>query len=161
MLHAWAAAVSVTALSSESSVQWLTVEGDPASSTVDTVQVAPGTIAVFDNLRVMQIRVSWATLRNGHDGQKYQSYQATAEIHCRNKTAKWRRHEYYTVPLWKGSSRQFEHPEPNLPTMSFASMSPNPSSAHRSSRLHIARCENGLRRCRLDQPQLGFEQHIL
>lgn len=96
------------------------------TGTVDTVQVAPETIAVFEDLRTMQIRVSRATSRNAYDGGKYQSYQATAEIHCDTKAAKWKRHEYFTVPLWTGASRRFEHPGPNLPAMSFASMSPNP-----------------------------------
>jgi hypothetical protein len=127
MFYAWgAAALMFTAAASAEHVRWLTVQGDTTDIASDVVQVAPETITVFDSLRTMEIRVSRSEPRNAYDGGKYRSYQATAEINCGEKRAMWKRHEYFSGPLWTGASRKFDQPTDNLPTMLFRSMSPNP-----------------------------------
>jgi len=105
---------------------WLTVQGNPTDPAADTVQVAPETIAVFDTLRSVQVRVNRAARRDTYDGGQYQSYRATVEVNCQTKTAQFRRHQYFLVPLWTGESRIVEHQEGNLPPVMFRSLTPNP-----------------------------------
>lgn len=106
--------------------QWLTLQGDVDDPNTDSVQVAPETITVSEDLRTMQLRVSRSTLRNALDGGQYRSFQATAEINCADRTAFWRRHDYFMMPGWRGASRRFEHAQGKLPKIAFNSMKPNP-----------------------------------
>jgi len=127
MLNAWFAASLLLAASANAEhVHWLTLQGDTTDIATDVVQVAPDTITVFDDLRTMEIRVSRSAPRSAYDGGNYRSFQATAEIHCRDKRAKWKRHEYFLGPLWTGISRKFDQPTDKLPAMLFNSMNPNP-----------------------------------
>ena len=113
----------------ESADAWLTIQGDPTSTTVDTVQVSPETVTVFDDLRTMKIRVSRAAVRKAYDGEPYASYEAIAEVDCEQRQARYRRHVYFTAPLWTGPGRVYTPPEDRKPQLAFRSMNPNP--AHR------------------------------
>ncbi|MDB5895552.1 MAG: hypothetical protein JWQ88_3083 [Rhodoferax sp.] len=106
---------------------WLTIQGDPTSPTVDTVQVVPDSITVFDDLRTIKIRVSRSASRRAYDGQPYRSYEAVAEIDCEQRLARYRRHTYFVEPLWAGIGRHYTPPEGKLPELAFRSISPNPA----------------------------------
>jgi len=127
MLRAWLAASMLLAASANAEhVRWLTLQGDTTDVATDVVQVAPETITVFDNLRTMEIRVSRSAQRAAYDGGQYRSFMATAEVHCGDKSAVWKRHEYFAGPLWTGPSRKFNHLANKQPAMLFRSMNPNP-----------------------------------
>lgn len=106
---------------------WFTIQGDPKSSTVDTVQVSPETITVFEDLRTMKIRVSRGAMRRAYDGEPYRSYEAVAEVDCEQRQARYRRHTYFVEPLWAGPGRSYVPPEGQKPQLAFRSITPNPA----------------------------------
>ena len=119
-----AALCAVPAMSAEN---WLTVQGDPSVPTIDTVQVQPESVTVFDDLRTMKIRVNRSATRQAYDGEPYRSYEATAEVDCEQRLARYRRHLYFVEPLWTGTGRVYGHPEGQRPLVAFRSMAPNPA----------------------------------
>ena len=106
---------------------WFSITGDPGDATVDTVQVAPDSVVVFSNLRVMKIRTSRAAPRQGFDGAPYRSYLSAVQIDCDNNEARFRKLELFNGPLWTGPSREVEYADADMPKMGFLDMQPNPA----------------------------------
>jgi hypothetical protein len=105
---------------------WFTVLGDIGDTSVDTVQVAPDTVAAFADLRAMTIRTSRGRLRTGFDGASYRSYVAQVHVDCDSRIARFKQLDLFAAPMWTGARREFRYADAEMPRMVFKDMQPNP-----------------------------------
>lgn len=117
---------------------WFSISGDPLNAGVDTVQVAPDTVVVFGDLRVMKIRTNRAAMRQGYDGVPFRSYVSTVQIDCESRDARFRKLELFFEASWSGPSRVIDYADREMPKMAFQDMRPNPVE-----RIVQAACEVG------------------
>ncbi|APW38386.1 hypothetical protein RD110_15275 [Rhodoferax koreense] len=105
---------------------WFSITGDPLDPAVETVQVAPDTVVVFGDMRVMKIRTNRAAVRKGFDGLPFRSYESSVQIDCTTREANFRRLELFDDALWRGAGRVLDFANAAMPRMLFQDMRPNP-----------------------------------
>lgn len=106
--------------------EWFTVAGDPLNPSVDTVQVNPESVDRQGELRVLNIRVNRAQLRQNWDGIGYRSYTAQVHIHCDARKGDYLQIQLFDQPLWQGDTQSRRYAQPR-PPMLFKDMAPNPT----------------------------------
>lgn len=105
---------------------WLAITGDATDAGVDTVEVSPDSVLVFQQLRVMKIRVNRASERVGFDELPYRSYLATVQVDCSAKKAHFRQLQLFAGPMRTGADRRLAYAEDHMRQMLFRDMEPNP-----------------------------------
>lgn len=119
---------------------WLTIAGDSATASEDTVEVDAASAIAFESMRLVKLRVNRAKPRTGFDGKPYQSYYSTAVVDCTEMKAWHRSLSLFEQPLWRGKMRLAEYTESDGHTVAFAEMESNPKD-----RLIKAACAIALR----------------
>ena len=106
---------------------WLTIVGDPANASIDTIQVDPIPVAVSGDLRTMRVRVSRLAQRVNWDGIPYRSYESTVMFDCASNTARYLDIKFYLQPLWLGETHKTVTYPITMPRwMMFREVEPNP-----------------------------------
>ena len=105
---------------------WLTVMGDSAVPTVDTVEVDAGSAVSFGSARLVGVRVNRAADRMARDKQPFRSYESLVIIDCEKRTARHSSQTLFSEALWKGAVRSYTYEEKDVRDMAFAGMEPNP-----------------------------------
>lgn len=121
------AALAAAGASATERTTWLTVVGDVADASSDTVQIEPESVVVFSSLRTIRIRVSRGHERTGYDDRPYRSYIASVQIDCSNLSASFRQIQLFQGPHWSRDSRVLNYREADMPPMVFRDIQPNPS----------------------------------
>lgn len=105
---------------------WLTIIGDPANASSETVQVDATSAVAFESARVVSIRANRAQNRPGRDGHDFRSYVSSVLIDCAAGTARHRAQTFYAEPLWTGAGRAVTYADSDVQTMAFRGMDSNP-----------------------------------
>ncbi|RYF81451.1 MAG: hypothetical protein EOO29_10500 [Comamonadaceae bacterium] len=105
---------------------WLTITGDVARPTLDTVQVNPVAVDRSSESRTLEIRVNRAQPRTNWDGVPYRSYTAHVRIRCEERRGEYLSLRMFTEPLWAGTVQEADYADPR-PPLRFRDMHPNPT----------------------------------
>lgn len=106
---------------------WLTVVGDPADTSADTIEVDPVAVAVDGPMHTMRVRVSRPRERTSTDGIVFMSYRAVVLFDCNLRTARFLSADFFRLPLWTGSPHESIVYASNLiRPMVFREIEPNP-----------------------------------
>lgn len=106
----------------------LTVTGDPADPSADTVQVDPEMVSVQGDLRTMRVWVSRALPRTSWDGVPYRSYESQVVFNCARQRARYVSIQYFEEPLWAGAPfKTVDYSTGPVRWMRFVDVDPNPS----------------------------------
>jgi hypothetical protein len=106
---------------------WLTVVGDAADASVDTIEVDPVAVATDAAMRTMRVRVSRLRERTSTDGVAFMSYRAVVLFDCNQRTARFLSAEFFRAPLWQGDPHESIVYAANLVRpMVFRGIEPNP-----------------------------------
>ena len=105
----------------------LTILGDPANASIDTIQVDPIPVAVSGDLRTLRIRVNRPIERTSRDDIRYRSYESVVLFDCASRTARYLEIRFYLQPLWLGEvNTSVTYPDSTPRWMLFREVEPNP-----------------------------------
>ncbi len=122
-----AAAAAAAAAPVLAPVPWLTVVGDAADASLDTIEVDPVAISTSGAERSMRIRVSRTRERTSTDGVVFTSYRAVVLFDCGKRSARFLSADFFRAPLWQGEAHESIVYASNLPRpMVFRGIEPNP-----------------------------------
>ncbi|WP_198087085.1 surface-adhesin E family protein [Variovorax sp. E3] len=91
--------------------EWLTLTGTPGDAASSYVQVDPARIEVDGAHRTVALRMNLSEDRLNHDGIKFRSFQALADVDCEARSARYVSASYFAQPNFVGdpvSVKQFE-----------------------------------------------------
>ncbi|RYX94362.1 MAG: hypothetical protein EOO28_15000 [Comamonadaceae bacterium] len=106
---------------------WFTIVGDSLRQDVDTIQVDVNPVAIKNNMRLLNVRLSRAKGRVSGDGISFRSFDSLTEFDCDKKTARYTRTRFYAEPLWKAPTRVMDYPSNDVRPMAFREIEPNPN----------------------------------
>lgn len=108
--------------------EWFTVAGYPDDPKVDVVQIDPVPVQVQGDDVTMRVRVSRSAERRSARGVVFRSFEATARINCKSRTAYFLSSSFYAEPGFRGEPFRTDVFGPQeLRPMAFREIPGNPS----------------------------------
>lgn len=86
------------------SEKWTTLVGRPNDPASNFVELGTDTMFAFERDRIVRLRINRAVEVKGVTGVAYRSFDGTAEIDCRERSARYVKVAYYRQPNFKGAA---------------------------------------------------------